>query len=253
MIDHIAFYRFVALDQPEVTAATLEELAADLLGTILVAQEGINGMLAGEPAAIDAFIDGLCGDERLMGAFTDIVIKRTDCGTTQPFRKRKIRVKVEIVPLGVDIDAPSRVADIAARDVPPQEWRELIRRSDVVVIDNRNSFEYRTGHFEGAVDPGVDQFRQFTSYVQAHADEWRESGTKVAMYCTGGIRCEKASPWMQDLGLDVYQLEGGILNYFAQMPDADADWHGECFIFDNRVTLDTNLCETPTRREDIDE
>ncbi len=253
MIHHIAFYRFVALADPDAVAAVIDELAQGLLGTVLIAHEGINGMLAGDPERVDRFMELLGADDRLDGAFTGIVVKRTDCGETRPFGKLKIRVKAEIVPLGVPIDAPSRVDEIAARDVAPEQWRELIRRPDVVVIDNRNSFEYRTGHFACAIDPGVDRFREFTEYVLEQAPQWRRSGTTVAMYCTGGIRCEKASPWMADLGIDVYQLQGGILNYFAQMPDAEADWLGECFIFDGRVTLETALCETPTTRAEIDE
>jgi UPF0176 protein len=120
-----------------------------------------------------------------------------------------------------------------------------------VLIDNRNSFEWRLGRFEGAVDPGVVNFRDFPEYVQAHAEEWKREGKTVAMYCTGGIRCEKSSVWMQDMGLKVAQLQGGILNYFKEMPDAEKDWQGECFVFDNRVALDTKLQETDTSVQDV--
>jgi UPF0176 protein len=128
---------------------------------------------------------------------------------------------------------------------------QLIKDPDVVLLDNRNSFEFRLGHFAGAVDPGVANFRDFPAYVQAHAAQWQAQGQRVAMYCTGGIRCEKTSAWMQGMGLPVYQLDGGILNYFQQMPDAQQDWHGECFVFDNRVALDTRLNETATTLEDV--
>ena len=126
-----------------------------------------------------------------------------------------------------------------------------LQRPDVVLLDNRNSFEFRLGRFRGAVDPRVANFRDFPAYVLAHAPAWAAAGQRVAMYCTGGIRCEKTSAWMRGLGIPVWQLEGGILNYFEQMPDADRDWDGECFVFDNRVALDTRLQETATRLEDV--
>jgi UPF0176 protein len=247
---HTAFYKFTPLPQPEDVAVRLRELvsppASGLTGSILVAAEGINGMLAGTLEAIDRIEDALLRDPALAGAFSGMVFKRSAC-TTVPFGKTKVHVKKEIVPLGIDgVDA--RRTGI---NVSPQDWRELIKDPDLVLLDNRNSFEYRLGHFEGAVDPGVTNFRDFPAYVRAHADEWKAQGKRVAMYCTGGIRCEKTSAWMLDLGLPVYQLEGGILNYFQQMPDADVDWRGECFVFDNRVALDTHLQETATTLEDV--
>jgi UPF0176 protein len=135
--------------------------------------------------------------------------------------------------------------------VSPQRWRELLDDPDTVVIDNRNSFEYRLGRFRNAVDPGVANFRDFPRYVKAHAPQWQAEGKTVAMYCTGGIRCEKTSAWLQERGVAVLQLEGGILNYFAQMPDAERDWDGECFVFDNRIALDTQLRETGTTAEQV--
>ncbi len=247
---HIAFYKFVRIAATDAVAQRLRELSADLLGSILVAHEGMNGMLAGSAEQLDAFEAAVQADASqdavLSGAFSGMVFKRTAC-LTRPFKRMKVHVKREIVPLGVDgVDAPGRIDEIHANDVPPHAWRELIQRPDVVVLDNRNSFEYRLGHFEGAVDPGVVNFRDFPEYVQAHAPQWKREGKTVAMYCTGGIRCEKSSVWMQDMGLKVAQLEGGILNYFAQMPDAEKDWQGECFVFDNRVALDTQLHETGT-------
>lgn len=127
----------------------------------------------------------------------------------------------------------------------------MIQRDDVVVLDNRNHFEFELGHFEGAIDPGVRHFRDFPAYVEAHAEAWRREGKTVAMYCTGGIRCEKMSGWMTERGLTVRQLDGGILNYFEQMPDADADWRGECFVFDKRIAIDTRRRETATTAEQV--
>jgi UPF0176 protein len=252
---HIAFYKFAHLSQPDAVVERLRTLTQELLGSILVAQEGINGMLAGSAAQLDAFELAVQADEAadavLKGAFKGMVFKRTVCNT-QPFKRMKVHLKREIVPLGVEgVDAPGRIDEIHANDVPPREWRELIKREDVVLLDNRNSFEWRLGRFEGAIDPGVINFRDFPEYVKAHAEEWKREGKTVAMYCTGGIRCEKSSVWMQDMGLKVAQLQGGILNYFKEMPDAEKDWQGECFVFDNRVALDTKLQETATSVNDV--
>ncbi len=251
MTHHIAFYKFTTLANPEAVVTHLRVLTAPLLGSILVASEGINGMLAGGAAQLDAFEHALHNDAAFDGAFQGTVFKRTAC-VSAPFKRMKVHAKREIVPLGIDgVDAAGRSADIARTNVSPQAWRELIKQPNVVLLDNRNSFEYRLGKFEGAIDPGVVNFRDFPEYVKAHAAQWKAENKKVAMYCTGGIRCEKSSVWMQDLGLDVAQLEGGILNYFKEMPDASADYHGECFVFDSRVALDTHLHETDTTVEDV--
>lgn len=249
---HIAFYRFVRIDDVAAVCARLTELTDGLLGTVLVATEGVNGMLAAPSAQIDEFVRAAAADPLLTDIFDGITYKRTAYERI-PFSRMLIKAKREIVPLGVEgLDMPARVDDVAATDVPPHEWRELIRRDDVIVLDNRNSFEFGVGRFKGAVDPGVVNFRDFRDYVEQHAPQWRAEGKQVAMYCTGGIRCEKSSPWMQDLGLQVHQLQGGILNYFKEIPDADADFEGECFVFDNRVTLDTGLRDVGRERSEID-
>jgi len=244
---HIAFYKFVRLSEPDTVVSNLRRIAADLLGSVLVAEEGINGTLAGDAQALDRFEHALRTEACFNDAFSDVIFKRSACKTI-PFARLKVHRKAEIVFLGVDnVDAIAR----KGIDVSPQQWRELIAQDDVVVIDNRNSFEYRLGKFNNAVDPGVDNFRDFPSYIEQHVPEWKKSGKRVAMYCTGGIRCEKTSAWMAQMDIPVYQLEGGILNYFQQMPDADKDWQGECFVFDNRIALDTHLQETPTTPEDV--
>jgi UPF0176 protein len=251
MTYHIAFYKFTAISDVDRVVTRLRVLTASLLGSILVAHEGINGMLAGDAQQLDDFEQALQNDAALGASFSGTVFKRTAC-ETPPFKRMKVHAKAEIVPLGIEgVDAAGRSADIERTNVSPQAWRELIKQPDVVLLDNRNSFEYRLGKFEGAIDPGVVNFRDFPEYVKAHAQQWKAEKKKVAMYCTGGIRCEKSSVWMQDLGLDVVQLEGGILNYFKEMPDAEKDWKGECFVFDNRVALDTHLHETPTTVEDV--
>lgn len=243
MLVHSAFYKFVKLEDAEAVAVQLRALTGQLHGSVLVAEEGVNGMVAGESAMVDAFERALMTDTR----FADIHFKRSAC-KTPPFRRMKVHVKPEIVPLGIE---GIEVTPAAETSVTPQQWRELIRQENTVVLDNRNSFEYRLGRFKNAVDPNVANFRDFPNYVKAHADEWRADGKRVAMYCTGGIRCEKTVAWMRDMQVPVYQLEGGILNYFAEMPDAERDWQGECFVFDNRIALNTHLEETATTLEDV--
>jgi UPF0176 protein len=235
MVWHDAFYRFVKIEYPSALVETLHALCkdAEVMGSILVAHEGINGMLAGTEEQLKVVHDWLESDPRFAG----MMIKRTAC-ETMPFKRLKVKLKKEIVPLGLpDVDATSRTGI----NVSPKEWRELIKREDVVVIDNRNSFEYEHGHFKNAVDPKVTYFRDFATYMEDHLQEWQAENKTVAMYCTGGIRCEKTTAWLADLGLQVYQLEGGILNYFKEIPDAEKDYEGDCFVFDERRLLDTQL------------
>ena len=240
---HIAFYKFVRLDDVDAVVQHVRTLAANLTGSILLAEEGINGVLAGTAHALDVFEHALRVDLR----FADVVFKRTAC-RTNPFGRIKVHRKAQIAFMGVDgVDAVRKTGV----SVSPQAWRELLAADDVVVIDNRNSFEYRLGKFNNAIDPQVTHFRDFPKFIEANAPAWQAAGKRVAMYCTGGIRCEKTSAWMADMGIPVYQLEGGILNYFQQMPDAARDWQGECFVFDNRIALDTQLRETSTTLEQV--
>jgi UPF0176 protein len=240
---HSAFYHFTPLKDVDGMVTQLRELTQTLHGSILLAPEGINGMVAGSSEAVTTF-------ESALGAlpeFAGIVFKQSECKTT-PFNKMKVRRKKEIVPLGipnVDVTAGMGI------DVSPEEWRKLIDQDDVVLLDNRNSFEYRLGRFRNAIDPGVANFRDFPEYVKEHIGEWKAQGKRIAMYCTGGIRCEKTSAWMRTFDVPVYQLQGGILNYFLKMPDAERDWEGECFVFDNRIALDTHMQETDTTLEDV--
>lgn len=245
-IYHIAFYKFVTLEDPEGVITHLRALTKDILGSILVASEGINGMVAGSAAQLDAFQETLRNDSYFTGKFAGIIFKRSPCKTA-PFGKMKVYRKPEIVPLGIaGVDGTQ-----TGTNVSPVEWRKLIADEDVVLLDNRNSFEYKLGRFKNAIDPQVTNFRDFPNYVKQHLPEWQAEGKRVAMYCTGGIRCEKTTAWMRDMNIPVFQLEGGILNYFLQMPDAEKDWEGECFVFDNRVALDTKLRETNTTVEDV--
>ena len=244
---HSAFYRFVPLPDPVAAAEALRALARGLTGSIVVAHEGVNGTVAGSADAVAAFEAAL--QTALAGALRGMVFKHSAC-TTAPFGLLKVGVKPEIVALGLPGDLPAP-DERDASHLSPAAWRELLARGDVVLLDNRNHFEVRLGRFRGALDPQVHNFRDFVAYVQSHADEWREAKQPVAMYCTGGIRCDKTAPWLRSLGLDVVQLDGGILNYFQQLPDAARDWQGECFVFDNRVALDTALRETATTPEQV--
>ncbi len=245
---HSSFYRFVAVADPEAVAARLREISPLLGGNILVAPEGISGAIGGPPAAITDFELALQSDPIFDDAFTGMAFKHSAC-VSKPFSLIKVHCKPEIVAFGVP--GVSGLPDPARPDthVSPQAWRELIQQPDVVVLDNRNSFEFRLGRFDHAVDPEVAHFRDFPAYVASHRDAWRNK--RIAMYCTGGIRCEKTSAWMQDQGLDVYQLDGGIINYFAELPDAAKDWQGECFVFDKRIAIDTHLQETATTAEQV--
>lgn len=251
---HSSFYRFVAVGDPEAVAARLRELVVGLGGNILVAPEGISGAVSAEPALLAAFEQALQIDPVFNGAFAGMVFKHSDCAT-RPFSLIKVHVKPEIVAFGVP--GVSGLPDPAKPDthVTPERWRTLIGEPDVVVLDNRNSFEFKLGRFKNAVDPQVTHFRDFPAYVQSHAEDWKREGKKLAMYCTGGIRCEKTAAWMQDQGLTVYQLDGGILNYFQSLPeidkDAQAEWDGECFVFDKRIAIDTQLHETATTAEQV--
>jgi UPF0176 protein len=248
---HSAFSRFTRVSDPARMAALVRELLGQpplqsLGGSILLAPEGINGTLAGPVDAVQCFEDVLQHHPALGAAFQGMRYRRSAC-STPPFGRMKVHVRSEIVQLGV----PGVDASRTGIDVSPRDWRRLVREGDVVLLDNRNSFEFRLGHFKGAVDPQVASFRDFPAYVRAHAAAWQSQGKRVAMYCTGGIRCEKTSAWMRDMGLPVYQLRGGILGYFAEMEDAQRDFDGECFVFDNRVALDTRLQETPTTLEQV--
>ncbi len=244
---HTAFYKFVTVADVPAMVGTFQNLTEGLSGSVLVAPEGVNGMVAGRAAQLDAFCLALNEDSRLGGLFRGIVHKRTACKTA-PFARMKVRAKKEIVALGLPgVDAGA----LSGVNLSPQAWREFIARDDVVLIDNRNSFEFKLGAFARAIDPQVDNFRDFSSWFDDQLPSWQREGKQVAMYCTGGIRCEKTTAWLAGRGITAYQLEGGILNYFQAMPDAQLDFHGECFVFDKRVALNTRLQETATTLDDV--
>ncbi len=261
---HSAFYRFTPLADPPAAAAVLRSLARRLTGSIVVATEGLNGTVAGTADAVADFEAALQQAGVLGGALAGMAFKHSACHTA-PFGRLKVNIKPEIVALGLPT-LPSGLPlplpdEHDASHLAPAAWRQLLGRDDVVLLDNRNHFEFRLGHFRGAVDPQVNNFRDFVAFVQHQAPAWRAAGRPVAMYCTGGIRCDKTAPWLRSLGLAVWQLDGGILNYFqAVAGDGDAPangappdsaWQGECFVFDKRIALDARLQETPTTAEQV--
>lgn len=235
-IVNAAFYMFTDMSP---LAGLREELldhpsAAHVKGSLILSYEGVNGMLAGTAEHIDAFIAHLTDARPALG---DMPIKRS-FSDDLPFQKLLIKIKPEIVTMRVDdVDAVNKTGE----HLPPQRLRDWLRQGkEMVFIDVRNDFECELGSFKGAINPGTEAFHEFPDYVRAHREAWQ--GKDVVMFCTGGIRCEKATSWMLDEGFEhIYQLDGGVLNYFEQVEDAEQDWDGELFVFDERVTLDTRL------------
>lgn len=229
-----AFYKFVslpdycALQAPFSTHAE----ARDLRGTLLLAAEGLNGTLSGRPEALRSFLSFLRSDPRLK----DLEHKES-CAFSLPFKKLKIRVKKEIVTLGVtSVDVEKRTGTY----IRATEWNALITEPGTLLIDTRNDYEVAFGRFKGAVQPETRTFRSFPAWVEAHRPCLE--GKKLALYCTGGIRCEKASSYLLQKGFsEVFQLQGGILKYFEEVPVSETLWQGTCFVFDERISVDHSL------------
>ncbi|WP_280541960.1 rhodanese-related sulfurtransferase [Chromohalobacter sp. 11-W] len=231
-----ALYQFVTLDDYEALREPLLETmrAHDVKGTLLLAQEGINGTVSGTRESIDALLAWLRADPRLAA----VDHKESYCDA-HPFYRTKVKLKREIVTMGVEGVAPDQQAGTY---VEPEDWNDVIADPEVLVIDTRNDYEVEIGSFEGAIDPQTKTFREFPDYVKAHYDPAKHK--KVAMFCTGGIRCEKASSFMLNEGFEeVYHLKGGILSYLEKVPEEQSRWQGECFVFDNRVTVRHDLAE----------
>ena len=229
-----AFYKFVALPDFESLKATLQEFAVsrDVMGTILLASEGINGTVAGPEKGMRELLDHIRQDTR----FSDLEHKES-WATENPFYRMKVRLKKEIVTLGVDGISPTKQV---GQYVAPSEWNSLLDDPDVVVIDTRNDYEVAIGTFEGAVNPETTSFREFPSWLdqQDHLPKTK----KVAMFCTGGIRCEKSTALLKERGFEnVYHLEGGILKYLETVPESESRWNGQCFVFDQRVSVGHDL------------
>ena len=232
-----SIYRFLDVNDPERFRDELQDLCEqhELLGTVLIATEGFNGTIAGSEVAIRAVLSSI---QARFGIAEELDARWTSAKEA-PFRRMRVRIKKEIVTLGRPDILPHRKT---GRHVPPERWNELIENPDVLVVDTRNHYEHEVGTFPGAIDPGNDSFREFPGFAEKLAETSRDR--PLAMFCTGGIRCEKASALMLELGFsDVYQLQGGILNYLESLPADQNRWDGECFVFDTRVAVDRDLSE----------
>ena len=231
-----ALYHFTRLDDYAALQQPLHDLMRNqgVRGTLLLASEGINGTVAGTRAGIDAVLAWLRLDPRLAAldhkeSFDDHI----------PFYRTKVKLKHEIVTMGVEGIDPLRKV---GTHVEPHDWNALISQPDVLLIDTRNQYEVEIGTFQGAVNPHTDSFREFPAYVKQQLDPARHR--KIAMFCTGGIRCEKSTAYLKEQGFDeVYHLKGGILNYLEKVPAEQSLWQGECFVFDNRVAVNHSLAK----------
>ena len=248
-----ALYKFVTLTDFEEIRDPLLDVMKEfkVRGTLLLAIEGINGTVAGSRAAIDHLLVWLRKDVRL----SDIDVKES-LSSKAPFLRTKVKLKKEIVTMGVEGIDPNQVVGTY---VEPQDWNALISDPDVLLVDTRNDYEVQVGTFKHALNPNTVSFREFPQYVESHLDPQKHK--KIAMFCTGGIRCEKSTAYLKEQGFDeVYHLKGGILKYLEQVPEKETLWQGECFVFDDRVTVDHNLkkghydqchaCRLPITEED---
>jgi UPF0176 protein len=235
-----AFYQFARLEDFRELRAPLHAFCAGhgLKGSVLLAREGINGTVAGLAEAIDAFADELAHGEMFGGRLDNLELKFS-ASAAMPFGRLKVRLKKEIVTLGDAAADPTRQVGIY---VDPADWNALIEAPDTLVLDTRNAFEVAIGTFEGALDPGIESFGQFKEFTARHLDPARHR--RIAMFCTGGIRCEKASAHLLARGFaEVFHLKGGILKYLEEVPEERSRWRGECFVFDERVALGHGLRE----------
>ncbi|TEW53990.1 rhodanese-related sulfurtransferase [Psychromonas sp. RZ22] len=248
-----ALYRFVSLTNYEEIQIPLFNLmnANQVKGTLLLASEGINGTIAGDQQGIDNVLNWLRFDPRL----ADLTAKFS-FDTENPFYRTKVKLKKEIVTMGVEGIDPNRTVGTY---VKAQDWNTLISDPEVLLVDTRNDYEISIGTFKNAVDPKTTNFREFPQYVKENLDPNKHK--KVAMFCTGGIRCEKSTAYLKEQGFDeVYHLEGGVLKYLEEVPEEESLWKGECFVFDNRVSVNHQLekgnydqchgCRLPITEED---
>ncbi|KKJ77366.1 hypothetical protein WH95_06540 [Kiloniella litopenaei] len=248
-----ALYHFAVLEDFESLREPLHKfmLHHDVKGTLLLAREGINGTVASSQEGIDALHAYIRADERLKN-----VVTKESYHDEMPFHRTKVKLKKEIVTMGVEGIDPNQ---IVGTYVKPKDWNELISDPDVVLVDTRNDYEVGIGTFKNAIDPKTATFREFPAYVEEKLSDAKDK--KVAMFCTGGIRCEKSTAYLKEQGFkEVYHLEGGILKYLEEVPEEESLWEGECFVFDSRVAVKHNLekgiydqcfaCRMPITEED---
>ena len=248
-----ALYRFAELPDFATMREPLHDvmLVCEVRGTLLLAAEGINGTIAGSRSGVDKVLDWLRKDERFHG-----LEAKESTVEENPFYRTKVKLKKEIVTMGVEGIDPKH---IVGTYVEPKDWNALLDDPELVLIDTRNQYEVEIGTFEKAENPSTTSFREFPQYVKDNLDP--KKAKKVAMFCTGGIRCEKSTAYLKQQGFDeVYHLKGGILKYLEEVPKEQTKWQGECFVFDNRVTVDHDLeqgnydqchgCRMPITEED---
>lgn len=245
MLDHLspqyltaALYKFVSLPDYKALQAPILEVCNNnhIKGTLLLAEEGINGTIAGFADDIHRVLDYLRTDPLFSNRFVDLEHKES-YALEHPFYRMKVKLKKEIVTLGIPGVSPTK---LVGTYIKPEDWNALISDPEVMLIDTRNDYEVDIGTFKGAIDPKTTTFREFPEYVAKHFDKTKHK--KVAMFCTGGIRCEKASSYMMNQGFEeVFHLQGGILKYLETVPEAESLWQGECFVFDQRVAVKHNL------------
>ena len=233
-----ALYKFVSLPDYKTLHAPILEACMQhkIKGTLLLAEEGINGTIAGFSENIHGLLNYLRTNPLFENRFADLEHKES-FASEHPFYRMKVKLKKEIVTLGVAGVSPTK---LVGTYVKPEDWNALISDPEVLLIDTRNDYEVDIGTFKGAIDPKTTTFREFPAYIAEHFDKTKHK--KVAMFCTGGIRCEKASSYMMDQGFEeVFHLQGGILKYLETVPEAQSMWEGECFVFDQRVAVKHNL------------
>ena len=248
-----ALYKFTRLDDFETIQSPLKGFLDSLSvkGTLLLAREGINGTISGNQSSLEKVLEYLQSDSRFLGLeYKFSYSKKT------PFKRLKVKLKKEIVTMGLsEIDPTHSVGTY----VKPKDWNKLINDPDVVLIDTRNNYEYEIGSFKGAVNPKTKTFREFPSFTKNSLEKYRNK--KIAMFCTGGIRCEKSTAYLKSQGYkDVFHLQGGILKYLEEVNEDESLWEGECFVFDDRVAVKHNLeqgqydqchaCRFPITKED---
>ncbi|MDO8271550.1 MAG: rhodanese-related sulfurtransferase [Gammaproteobacteria bacterium] len=229
-----ALYKFARLPDFEALRTPLHDLMSEnqVRGTLLLAAEGINGTIAGPRQGIDRVLAWLRADPRLQS-----LEAKESHADENPFYRTKVKLKKEIVTMGVEDIDPNH---IVGTYVKPSDWNQLISDPDVILVDTRNDYEVKIGTFRYAINPNTETFREFPAYAKENLDPQKHK--KVAMFCTGGIRCEKSTAFMKAQGFnEVYHLEGGILKYLEEVPEEDSLWEGECFVFDNRVTVNHQL------------
>lgn len=226
----VEFQRFAEFREPLYNCLVENQVK----GTLLLAREGINGTICGTREGIDAVLEFL----RAQPEFSDLEHKESP-SQEQAFYRTKVKLKKEIVTMGIDWVDPKNVVGTY---VDAKDWNDLIRDPEVLLIDTRNDYEYAVGTFEGAINPKTESFREFPQYVEEHLDPSKHK--KVAMFCTGGIRCEKSTAYLKSKGFDeVYHLRGGILKYLEEVPAEESSWNGQCFVFDQRVTVGHGLVQ----------